>query len=460
VLLATIDSSIVNVALPTLVRELHADFPIVQWVVLAYLLVLTTLMLAVGRLADMHGKKIIFTSGFAVFTIGSVMCGLSTGIYALIAFRGLQAVGAAMILALSNAIITEAFPPAERGRALGISGTMVSIGIVVGPTLGGILISSLSWRWIFFVNLPVGVIGVLLAQRYVPSIKPRGNQKFDWKGIGVFVSGLVAFLLSLTWGQRIGFTDGRVIALMGIGLSCAGFFFFIESRTDQPVIQLGLFRNRDLSVGIVTGFLTFVAIAGTTLLMPFFLENMLGYETRQVGFMLAVVPIAMGLVAPLSGAMSDRIGSRPITIAGLLVLAVGYFGLSRMEGSISTGQFLFRFLPIGLGMGIFQSPNNSAIMGSSPSNKLGVISSLLAITRTLGQTTGIAALGALWASRTLVAAGSPSLSGATQAPAAAQLAGLSDTLALVSIFILFALGAALWAFLTERRRPRPVPDLR
>ncbi len=454
IFLSTIDSSIVNLALPTLVRELHTDFPTVQWVILGYLLGLTALMLSVGRLADIRGKKPLYITGFVIFTIGSVLCGLSLTIYTLILFRIVQSIGAAMILALGSAIVTESFPPEERGRALGVSGTAVSLGIVIGPTLGGLLIDALSWRWIFFVNLPVGIIGTLMAIRYVPAIKPRGGQHFDIWGSTTLVAGLLCLLLALTWGQTIGFTEGRIVLLFAGSLLFLIIFLLIESRIEDPVIDLSLFRGEKFSVGLITGFMTFFVIAGIILLMPFYLENVLGYGTRQVGLMLAIVPIAMGIIAPIAGSVSDRVGTRPITAAGLFILLIGYVGLSTLRLDTTAVQYLLLFLPIGLGMGIFQSPNNSAIMGSAPHESLGVVSGMLAITRTLGQTTGIALLGALWASRVFSYEGAILDAGATEASTAAQVGALNDTLRIVVVLMSITFIIGLWSFIADRRRSR------
>jgi EmrB/QacA subfamily drug resistance transporter len=446
VFLATIDSSIVNVALPTLVRDLRTDFPTVQWVVLAYLLTLTTLMLSVGRLADMHGKKPLYTLGFVIFTVGSVLCGLAPSVYGLIVFRVLQALGATMILSLGNAIITEAFPSEERGRALGINGTMVSLGIIVGPTLGGLLIGALSWRWIFFVNLPVGILGTLLALRYVPATAPIGKQRFDVPGAILLMLGLLALLLAMTFGQTIGFGSWQVLLLLLTFLLCLMTFIRHERRSDHPLIDLKLFRQRDFTVGVFTGFNTFVAIAGIVLLMPFYLQNVLDYDPQQVGLLMAAVPIAMGIVAPISGSLSDRFGTRPMTVIGLAILLIGYLSLTTLSLTTSALMYLLLFLPIGIGMGAFQSPNNSAIMGSAPSHRLGVVSGMLAITRTLGQTTGIAILGAIWASRVLFYEGGDSGMGATGAGSVSQVSGLQDTLWVAVVFIALALGVAVWAF--------------
>lgn len=454
IFLATIDGSIVNVALPTLVEVFQAEFYLVEWVVLSYLLVVTTLMLSVGRLGDMIGKKKIYNSGMIIFTVGSVLCGLAPSVYWLIGFRVLQAIGAVMMMALGIAILTEAFPARERGKVLGIGGSVVSIGIVAGPVLGGILIEALSWHWIFFVNLPVGIIGALMVHRFVPDLKPAGGQRFDyWGAVSLFAS-LTAFSLALTLGQQEGFDQPFILALFAVWAIFLIVFLAVEWISSDPMVDLRIFRNTLFSVNLITGFITFISIAGTIILMPFYLENVLGYSTRSVGLLLAVVPIAMGFIAPVAGSLSDRFGSRPITVVGLVVLAIGYYGVSTLDTDTTALGYVLRFLPIGLGMGIFQSPNNSAIMGSVPRTRLGVASGLLSITRTLGQTIGIAALGALWAGRVFAYAGQVLPQGATAAPVANQVAGLQDTFLLVDLFVVVALGLSLWGLVRERQERR------
>jgi EmrB/QacA subfamily drug resistance transporter len=356
-----------------------------------------------------------------------------------------------MTMALGMAIITESFPPQERGRALGIGGAIVSVGIVVGPTLGGLIIDSFSWRWIFFVNLPIGIIGVLLGLRFVPAFKPGGRQKFDFPGaISLFIS-LLAFLLALTIGQQLGFGDIRVLLLFGVWLVFLALFIFVEWRSPQPMIDLRLFKSSLLSVNLITGFITFIAIAGALILMPFYLEDILGYQPRQVGLLMAIVPIGLGVMAPISGSLSDRFGTRPITVIGLVMLVIGYLAMSTLTTQTSVVGYILRLLPVGLGMGIFQSPNNSAIMGSAPRERLGVVSGLLAITRTLGQTTGIAILGAIWAGRVTAHYGELLPGGATTAPAEAQVAGLQDTFLLITVLVAAGLLLSIWGLVQERR---------
>jgi EmrB/QacA subfamily drug resistance transporter len=455
IFLATIDGSIVNVALRTIENSFSTDFPTVQWVVLAYLLTITTLMLSIGRLADMVGKKSIYTGGFIIFTIGSVLCGTSTSIHWLIGFRVFQAIGAAMIMALGMAIITESFPAKERGRALGVSGAIVSVGIVIGPTLGGLLISALSWHWIFFVNLPVGIIGTLMVIRFVPNIRPFGEQRFDyWGAVTLFVS-LLCLLIALTDLQQIGEGTSqvtRVALLLIMSIVFLILFIFVELRSKEPMIDLHLFKNRLFSTGLITGFLTFICISGTTILTPFYLQIVLGYDTLKVGLLLAVVPVTLGITAPLSGSLSDRYGTRPITVTGLIVLLFGYYAMSTLTANTTALGFVLRFMPIGIGMGIFQSPNNSAIMGSAPKERLGIVSGMLAITRSLGQTTGVAVLGAVWAARTFLIAGLPIIGSATELPPSAQVNALSDTFILSVILIGCALAIAIVAWAQEKRR--------
>ncbi|GIV79959.1 MFS transporter [Litorilinea aerophila] len=458
IFLATIDGSIVNVALPTLVRDFGTVFAAVQWVVLSYLLTVTTLMLGIGRLADMVGKKRIYVSGFIIFTVGSTLCALSPTIYFLIGFRVLQAIGAAMIMALGIAIVTESFPPQERGKAIGITGSIVSVGIVVGPTLGGLIIDAASWHWIFLVNLPIGILGTILASRFIPDLRPAGGQRFDYWGAFTLFCSILGLSLGLTLAQERGFGDPLIVGLLTAWAVFLALFLAIEWRVEQPMIDLRLFRNYQFSVNLGTGFITFVGISGLFILLPFYLEDVLGYEVRLVGLMLAIIPVALGVMAPISGSLSDRYGSRPITVIGLAVLLVGYGAASTLSAETTVLGYVARLLPIGLGMGIFQSPNNSAVMGAAPRERLGVASGLLSITRTLGQVTGISVLGTVWAARATYHAGQALPGGATEAPAWAQVAALRDTLLVTLTLVAVALAVAIWAFVRERRLPQSAPS--
>lgn len=450
IFLATIDGSIVNIALPTLVDNLNTDFTTIQWVVLAYLLTITTLMLSFGRWADMIGKKRIYTWGFVIFTLGSLACGVSTNVYMLITFRVFQAIGAAMMMALGMAIVTENFPPNERGKALGISGLIVSIGIIAGPTIGGLILGSFSWHWIFFVNLPVGILGIIMVIKFVPDFIPGIRQKFDFPGAVTLFISLICLLLSLTVGELDGFLTLPVF-LLGIGF--IGFlviFIRVESRSPQPMIDLGLFKSSLFNTNLVTGSITFIASAGTMILMPFYLENLMHYSPRMVGILMAVVPVSMGIFSPISGVLSDRWGTRALTIAGLGMLLLGYIGVSTLTLETSALGYVLRFLPVGIGAGIFQSPNNSAIMSEAPRDRLGVASGLLSLTRTLGQITGIVTLGAIWSGRIISRSLPEIVKSSSDASPLVQVQALSDTTNVVVMLLGFGIILSVVAWYRER----------
>lgn len=450
VFLATIDGSIVNIALPTLIKELNATFSSIQWVVLGYLLTVTTLMLSIGRLGDMFGKKSIYSTGFIIFTIGSGLCGFSPNVAWLIAFRVFQALGASMMMALGTAIVTETFPVEERGKALGIMGAIVSVGIVAGPTIGGVILSALDWHWIFFVNIPLGVIGIVFVTKFVPTTARKEKQKFDFSGAVTFFMGLICFLFALTFGQTIGFLNIIIITLTVSAIIFSVIFVRLEKRVDAPMVEMGLFNNPFFSVGIATGFLIFLASSGIILLIPFYLEGALDLDPKYVGLLLAVVPVVSGIVSPISGVLSDKFGPRTITLIGLVVLASGYLGLLTLSTNTSIISYILQFLPIGVGVGIFQSPNNSAIMGSAPRERLGIASGMLALTRTLGQTVGFAIIGSFWAYRVRIYTEGV-FSGIDTAQPGPIVSGLHDTLYIAIILIFIALILSIWAFGRQNR---------
>jgi EmrB/QacA subfamily drug resistance transporter len=452
VFMAALDGSIVNIAMPTLEKALNTEFAVVQWVILSYLLTVTTLLLGIGRLADIVGKKQIYLAGFVIFTIGSALCALAPSVGWLIGFRVLQAIGAAMIMSLGPAITTEGFPSNERGKALGIVGLAVSAGIITGPALGGLLLDQLSWHWIFLLNVPVGIVSIWISARYVPATVPPGGQRFDYGGALTLFFSLLALLLALTFGQEMGFLHPWILLLLAGWLLLLALFILIERRVSQPMLDLQLFQSSIFSVGLLSGLVSFILVAGVLFLMPFYLEYVLGYQPLIAGQLLAILPLMLGITAPVAGWLSDRVGTRLISVIGLLVLLVGYAMLSQLDAQTSTAGFILALLPIGVGMGVFQSPNNSAIMGAVPPERLGVASGLLAVSRTLGQTTGIAILGALWASRTLFHAPDSIEQGPTAAPIGAQVDGLHDTFLVVVALISLTLLLNIW-LLRHKQRP-------
>lgn len=439
ILVATISSGIVNVALPTLVAELDSTFTSVQWVVLIYVLTQATLMPIIGRLGDMVGRKVIFVNGFVVFGIGSLLCGLSPTVYWLIAFRVIQAVGGAMMLTLAFAIIVDAFPTSERGRAIGSVSIFSSTGIVLGPVIGGFMLASMSWRWLFFVTAPVSLLGLLLAVRFVADSKPVAGQRFDYLGAATLFISLLTLLLALTSGPGIGYGDGRILALFGIAVLLFVAFVVVELRVDQPMIDPRLFSNHLFTVNLTSRLISFIAMAGTVLLLPFYLESVLGYSARQVGLFLTVIPLCLGIFSPLAGMAADRVGARKVMTLGVLLLVLGYYSLTTLDEQTTSLGIVLRLLPVGLGMGTFQAPNNSAIMGAVPVAQLGITSGLVSLSRTLGQALGVAIVGALWAARTMASYGAALPGGVTTAPPAAQVAGLQDALLAVTILVVVAL---------------------
>lgn len=450
--LSTIDGSIVNVALPTLEKELHASFATVQWVVVSYLLVVASLMLGVARLADMIGKKRIYMAGMVVFVTGSLLCGLAPSVGVLIACRVLQGVGAVMIQALGMAIVTESFPRSERGRALGINGTIVSLGISTGPTLGGLLIGTVGWRSIFLVNLPVGIVGLFMVRRNIPDLRPVGGQRFDLWGAVIMLGTLLALSLGLTFGPTSGWDDPAILALLlGAG---AGFALFlaVEVHLSQPMIDLRLFRDPLFSISLLTGFMVFNVLAGQFVL-PFYLEDVKGFSTAKMGLLLTSVPLAMGLSAPIAGTLSDRYGSRGITVGGLVIVVGACLSITTLRVDTSAAGYVIRLIPLGLGIGMFQSPNNSAIMGSAPRERLGVASGLLALTRNFGQVTGLPLAGAIFASR-VISVGLPAGTDVTDAPPWAIVEGIQTAFSFSAAVIVVGVVLALVAFRLDQRRKR------
>ncbi|HAR41880.1 MAG TPA: MFS transporter [Bdellovibrionales bacterium] len=396
--MATLDSSIVNIALPTLSKEFGVDLYQVKWVVVVYLLVITCLLLPFGRLADYFGRKTIFQFGFIIFTLGSALCGLAPGLGELVAARVVQGLGVSMLMANGPAIITAAFPFRERGAALGTMAMVVSTGLLSGPGVGGFLISHFGWRSIFLVNLPIGLLGILLAQKYLEREKRRpGRLSFDFAG---------AFLQTVFLLSVIVLFDPPNISISGTlpisiprwimaaaALIIGAIFVRVEAEAKAPVLDLSLMKSRTFWSANVASLLMFISFSSIFVLMPFYLEEMLHLAPHQAGLYMTVIPLTIFFVAPISGRLSDRIGSRWLSFGGALVGAVGLLtmsgtigpGLTATSGPMSISLFL---MAAGLANGLFQSPNNSAIMGAVSTEKLGVASAFSATIRNLGLVTG------------------------------------------------------------------------
>lgn len=448
---ATVMATGVNVVLPGMVTVFDAPFATVQWVVLSYVLASIALLPVIGRLGDVIGKRRVFLAGFVVFGVGSAACALAPSIGVLIAVRTVQGVGGAVLTALGLALVTDVFPASERGRAVGVNGAVISAGIVLGPSLGGLIADALSWRWVFGSGVLVVAVGWYLAWRVVPGALARGGRGFDVPGAATVVTALLALSLALTTGQSRGFGDPVVLALFAAAGTLAVAFVAIERRVAEPIVDLALFRSPALSIGLVTGLGTFVSISGVIMLMPFYLEGVIGFAPRQVGLLMAVVPMVLVVMAPIAGWAADRFGERPVTLIGLASILCGYLLVGGLGEETTVTRYLLSFLPVGLGMGTFQTPNNSAIMGSVQRGRSGTAGGLLALTRNLGQVLGVAVLGSVWSTRAVARAGESAVGDATTMPAAAQVGALHEVLLIVQVVIGLSLALAAWDWWRLRR---------
>jgi len=389
--MSALDVSIVNVAVPTIENRFEVPMSMIEWVVMGYMLTLTVFLPFFGRLADMFGRTKMYNIGFIIFTIGSALCGISPNAYFLVFSRVLQAVGAGMLQANSVAIITQSFPKNELGRAIGIQGAVQAIAMSIGPFISGILISLLNWRLIFYINVPIGIIGTLMALFILPASKPslKKDNKIDFLGVILCATGLGFLVLAIDQGTKIGWTSPFIIFCFLAFLIILPLFILRELKTTNPMLDLRIFKNWDFSTGNITGFLSYYVLFAVLFLMPFYLEDIMHYDAEIVGSILTPIPLAMAIIAPFAGAISDKIGSRFMTTLGMIVCAVAAFLLSFLNDNINIYFLTLIFIILGLGMGIFTPPNNSAIMLSAPEDKLGVAGGVLNMMRALGLIFGV-----------------------------------------------------------------------
>ena len=390
-----LDGSIVNTVLPEITRSFGTDISIAQWVPTVYLLTLSCLILLYGRLGDIIGYRRVFLIGLSGFTIASLLCGFSQNIWMLIGFRALQGLAAGMTMAVGIAIITTAFPPNERGKALGIYAISIAAALGLGPTLGGLIAEYLSWRYVFFVNVPIGLLALFWCYRVVPHSVTKPDQRLDWHGAFTAFVFLTSLLLFANRGQDWGWTSAAIISLLVVAVISGAAFLWIERRAEQPMLNLGLFKSRVFSYASLSALLNFMALYALIFVTPFYLAYVLGFSILKVGLVMAVAPVATLFVAPLSGALSDRIGTRPFAVCGMFLCAVGLFLMSGLEVTSSAPDVIWRLVICGVGISMFQSPNNSAIMGSVPIVHLGIASGMISTMRTVGMVLGIAVVGAV-----------------------------------------------------------------
>lgn len=387
--MSTLDGSIVNVALPVMAQKLSVSMASIEWVVTSYLIVIVGTILIFGRLADIIGKTTVFKLGIIIFTIGSLACGLSNSLIILVFSRGLQAIGAAGTMATSQGIITHVFPSNERGRALGLNGTFVALGSMIGPPIGGLIVSILNWQYIFLINVPIGVLAFILAMKTLPKNSNNKNEKLDIKGAALFGATMVLLFGALTFGKEIGF--GNKIIIMSLISSLILFILFIkvEKRIKQPLINFEIFKNSLFSLSIFCAFISFVAISCSNIILPFYLQYVMKLTPSFTGILMMVSPIILSVTAPISGYMSDRVGSEVLTFIGLIGTSLGLFLISTLNQYSYLG-FLIAFIAImTLGNGMFQSPNNSLVMSTVDKDKLGIAGSINALVRNLGFVFGI-----------------------------------------------------------------------
>lgn len=448
--MTTLDIGIVNVVLPTLTRDFAASIITTQWVVLAYILCVTGLLLPVGRMADIFGRKEVYLIGFVLFALGSAFCGLAPGLSWLIAARAIQGVGGAIIQANGRALVTQAFPSSERGRALGILSSIVSLGLLSGPIVGGVIAAHLGWRWAFYVNVPICLIATPLGWRLLGRSVTDKTQRFDPLGSVLFMVAASALIIGLNQSGELGWRHPFVIGLLAAAIGLGLAFVLVERRVVQPTVDFSLFRMPAFSAAVGSGFLSFLATSPVTLLMPFYLTLVLRLRTDEAGFLLAATPALSMILAPVGGALSDRFGTRMIAPIGLAVETASLAGLNFLTIDGSRLLAVVCLGGVGIGIALFNSPNSVVMFDSVPHSRYGIVSGIWALTRNLGQSLGQTVAGVVWSEIVLVAAGSTVVA-ATDAPADAMMAGFR--VAFIGAAILAASAMLLTIVAQPGRKP-------
>lgn len=396
--LNTLDSGSMRIALPQLGHVFQASPNAVVWVLLIYMLVGTGLMLILGRVGDVFGRKRVYCFGLIIHTMGLGLCAVSQSLIQLVLFRWLQAIGDCMTVAMGYAIITAAFPTDERGRAMGMMGAVTGIGLLTGPVVGGFLLDLLGWRSIFYFRLPVGIIGIALALAFLKEQSfPGEKERFDFIGaIALFVA-LTCLLLTVNRGQSLGWGSPWVLALGATGVASLLFFLIVENKAEYPVLDLSLFYSRLFSSACVSHMFLHMSLTAISFLLPYYLIQGLSFNAATAGLFLVTIP-ALGIVlSPLSGRLSDRLGSGFLCASGLTIVSAGFLLLSGIEADASTAKVIGYLIILGMGKALFVPPNTSAIMGSVPPDKLGTASAMIGTLRQIGITIGLTIASSIFA---------------------------------------------------------------
>jgi EmrB/QacA subfamily drug resistance transporter len=391
-LMAAIDTTIVILALPQMMEKLHADLVQMIWVIMAYILVSTVLLLTFGRVADMFGRVRLYNLGFVVFTVGSALCGLAQNALWLILARLVQGSGAALMMVNSTAIITEVFPPHERGRALGINGVTWALGGIVGPLLGGLILAVASWRWIFYINVPIGIIGSFWGYYALKELTVRKrDEKFDAVGALAFSLGLISLLFALTLGIQFNWLSPAILSMFAFFIVMTVLFLAWERRAAKPMLDLSLFNNRTYNFAVLSAMLQSLAMFAMNFLIVFYLQAVRGYDPLTAALLLIPLSIVSAVMGPLSGLLADKIGARAPATAGLVLQAASLLWfIFKLTPTMPYGSMVVGLVLVGLGGGLFWSPNTSAAMNGAPRDRLGIASATLATLRQTGMVTSFA----------------------------------------------------------------------
>lgn len=386
--MATLDGSIVNVALPDMSNKLNVSMAGIEWVVTSFLIAIAATILIFGRLGDIKGKTKVFKFGVVVFTSGSFLCGLTHSLPLLVTARVIQAIGAAATMATNQGIITQVFPKHERGRALGLVGTFVALGSMSGPPIGGIIVSAVSWEYIFLINVPIGIIVFIMAMKVLPKYHNVVEEKVDGKGSFLFTVFIVLLFGALLQGQSTGYNNPFIIGTFIISFISFVAFIIAENKINVPLLELGIFKNSLFSISIICAFISFICIGASNIILPFYFQDALKLSPAATGLFMMVSPVVLSVAAPISGYMSDKIGSEILTLIGLLFTSIGLFLISSLNEKSSLIILVLYIVVMTLGNGMFQSPNNSLVMSTVSKSKLGIAGSVNALIRNLGLVLG------------------------------------------------------------------------